>query len=86
MTLLSQGAKRPLPKEAEPVDYYFFSQLSATNEDCLIDVIVRETNRYARQQLDSIEELKRHSRVNKWRKVTRKMSPFLRRWFSMGLV
>jgi hypothetical protein len=31
-----KGAKHPLalPKEAEPVEY--FSQLSATNEDCLI--------------------------------------------------
>jgi len=28
------GAKHPLPKEAEPVKYA--SQLSATNEDCLI--------------------------------------------------
>jgi len=34
------GAKHPLPKEAEPVDY--FSQLSTTNEDCLIDIIVRD--------------------------------------------
>ena len=31
---LPMGAKHPLPKEAEPVEY--FSQLSATNEDCLI--------------------------------------------------
>jgi hypothetical protein len=36
------GAKHPLPKEAEPVDYV--SQLSATNEDCLIDIIVRPTD------------------------------------------
>jgi hypothetical protein len=28
------GAKHPLPKDAESVEY--FSQLSATNEDCLI--------------------------------------------------
>ena len=28
------GAKRPLPKEAEPVEY--FLRCSATNEDCLI--------------------------------------------------
>jgi hypothetical protein len=30
----TMGAKHPLPKEAEPVEK--FSQLSATNEDCLI--------------------------------------------------
>jgi hypothetical protein len=29
---LPMGAKHPLPKEAEPVEY--FSQLSATYEDC----------------------------------------------------
>jgi len=34
------GAKHPLPKQAEPVDY--FSQLSATNEDCFVDIIVRD--------------------------------------------
>ena len=43
------GTKHPLTKEAEPVDY--FSQLSTTNTDCLIDIIVRETNMYARQHL-----------------------------------
>ena len=31
---LPMGAKHPPPIEAEPVEY--FSQLSATNEDCLI--------------------------------------------------
>ena len=31
---LPMGAKHPPPKEAEPVEY--FSQLSATYEDCLI--------------------------------------------------
>jgi hypothetical protein len=43
------GTKHPLTKEDEPVDY--FSQLSTTNTDCLIDIIVRETNMYARQHL-----------------------------------
>jgi hypothetical protein len=46
------GTKHPLTKEDEPVDY--FSQLSTTNTDCLIDLIVRETNMYARQ-LSSLE-------------------------------
>jgi hypothetical protein len=41
------GTKHPQTKEDEPVDY--FSQLSTTNTDCLIDIIVRETNMYARQ-------------------------------------
>jgi hypothetical protein len=46
------GTKHPLTKEDEPVDY--FSQLSTTNTDCLIDLIVRETNMYVRQ-LSSLE-------------------------------
>jgi hypothetical protein len=33
---LPMGEKHPPPKEAEPEPVEYFSQLSATNEDCLI--------------------------------------------------
>ena len=44
---------------------YYFSQLRAAKEDCLIDRIVRDIIRYAKQHWDSIYELRLHSRVKK---------------------
>ena len=74
------GAKHPLPKEAEPVDY--FSQLSTTNTDCLIDRIVREINIYTRQHLSLESKSGRDLRIqikiyNYWSSIKNLLRKFI---------
>lgn len=70
-----------LPDEATPLDYF-----SIFMNDEVIDIIVRETNKYAKQYIDSATLLP-HSRVHKWYPTTApEMKLFLGIALMMGLV
>jgi len=70
-----------LPDEPSALDY-----LSLFVHDELIDVIVRETNIYAQQYIESTQ-LPRHSRVQKWKPTTHsEMKLFLGISLLMGLI
>jgi len=72
-----------LPDDPSPYDYF---KLYVTDE--LVDMMVRETNRYAAQFIaDNIGSLKPHSLLHKWRETDNdEMSVLLGLLLHMGLV
>lgn len=67
--------------EATPMDIFF-----SLIDDSVLELMVRETNRYARQMLDS-ETITREHRMNRWKETNKdEMKKFLGVLLFMGLV
>lgn len=75
------GLQLPVPDNARPIDFF---KMYFTEE--MIELLVEETNRFAKQYLDS-QQLKAKSRSLQWKEVnSSEMKVFMAIIFAMGLV
>lgn len=78
-----EGLRNPMPQDAEPIDYF---QLYFT--DAIVDIICRETNRYAQQYIVANEaNLRPKSIVHDWTPTNaNEMKAFLGLCVLMGVI
>lgn len=77
----NSGLNEHLPDDAKPIDYF---DLFFTNE--LLNIISNQTNLFAQQTIDAVENMAPNSRMKSWRPTTNdEIKLFFGIIFSMGL-